>query len=117
MSTLEEQLKKLKPEMQKDELAGFEFNARMKRNVMKRFGEKESGPRRYNRLFPAGLSAAFLVIFSVGIYWLVESYYTDNQGDTPPVAETPPVKEEAPVAEAPDDENPELIIPPYVPEG
>jgi hypothetical protein len=97
---LEEQLKKLKSEMSKDELSGFEFSDRMKRKVIGRFEEK---PRvsRFRGLMPAGLSAAFLVVFSVGIYWLVEQYYTEKPADTPPVVEeeTPVVDEDADVPE------------------
>ena len=84
---MEDQLKKLKSGL-KDELDGFEFDARMKRNVSRRF--VESGKPRGNlfrRMAPAGLSLAFLAIFSVGIYWVVEKYYTENHANTPPAVE------------------------------
>ncbi|MBS8265621.1 DUF4367 domain-containing protein [Mesobacillus boroniphilus] len=108
---MEEQLKKLKSGL-KDELTGLEYNARMKRNVIRRFEEKEKHRGSWFRgVVPAGLSLALLVVFSLGIYWLVDSNYSKNLG------ETPPAKEEAPVAEAPEEEKPELIVPPYVPDG
>ncbi|WP_226086156.1 DUF4367 domain-containing protein [Mesobacillus sp. S13] len=108
---MEEQLKKLKSGL-KDELDGFEFDAGMKRNVSRRFAESGK-PRGYlfRRMIPAGLSLAFLAVFSLGMYWVIEKYYTENH------ANTPPAKEESPVAETPDDDKPELIVPPYVPDG
>ncbi|MGV2939563.1 DUF4367 domain-containing protein [Mesobacillus sp. LC4] len=108
---MEDQLKKLKSGL-KDELDGFEFDAGMKRNVSRRFAEsRKPGGEFIRRMVPAGLSLAFLAIFSLGIYWVIESDYSKDLGDTPPA------KEESPVAEAPDDEKPELIVPPYVPDG
>lgn len=88
MLGLEEQLKKLKAEMLKGELSDFEFNHKMKRDTINRFG-KQKNAHRFRALMPAGLSAAVLVFFSMGIYWLVNSHYTEQPGDTPKVEEIP----------------------------
>ncbi|MBT2639888.1 hypothetical protein [Bacillus sp. ISL-39] len=81
-------MKKLKAEMLKGELSDFEFNHKMKRDVINRFG-KQRNAHRFQGLLPAGLSAAVLLFFSMGIYWLVESHYTEQPGDTPKVEEVP----------------------------
>lgn len=107
---MEEKLKKLKQEMLKDELAGLEFGTEMKRKVVGRFEEKHRASR-FRFLIPATMSAAFLIIFGFGIYSVVESNPSMNQG------ETPPTKEETPAIETPENEKPELIVPPYVPPG
>lgn len=107
---MEEQLKKLKPEMLKGELAGFEFGPEMKEKIVGRF---EGKPRvsRFRLIIPATLSIVFLTIFGFGIYWVVQSHPSMNPG------ETLPGKEEPPVTETPDEEKPNLIVPPYVPDG
>jgi hypothetical protein len=118
---MEEQLKKLKPEMLKGELAGFEFGAELKEKVVGSFEEK---PRvsRFRLLIPATLSIVFLIIFGYGIYSVVLSHPSMNPGETlpgneePPVTETPD-EEEPPATEILDEEKPNLIVPPYVPEG
>lgn len=93
MLGLEEQLKKLKAEMLKGELSDVEFTNEMKRDVVSSF-EKKKSALRFRGLMPAGLSAAVLVFFSMGIYWLVNSHYTEQPGDTskveePPIVDTP----------------------------
>ncbi|WLR55374.1 hypothetical protein LC048_24445 [Mesobacillus subterraneus] len=112
---MEEQLKKLKQEMLEGELEGFEFGPEMQKKVVARFNEK---PRvsRFRFLIPTAMSAAFLLIFSFGIYYVIKSDPLMNQGETTPDKEEAPV-DEPPVDDMQDEEKPELIVPPYVPEG
>lgn len=110
---MEEQLKKLKQEMLEGELEGFEFGLDMQRKVVARFDEK---PRvsRFRFLVPTAMSAAFLIIFSFGVYYVIKS--DPSMGETTPDKKETPV-DETPVDEMPDEEKPELILPPYVPPG
>jgi hypothetical protein len=109
---LEDRLKKLKSGMLKGELSGFEFDQEMKKKVVDRFQPKRR-TFQFRGLVPAGLSAAFLLIFAVGIYWVIDSSPT-NLGEKPPGDETPVVQEpdteEKPVVE----EKPDVEVEPNV---
>jgi hypothetical protein len=101
---MEDRLKQMKNEMLKGELADFEFNPKMKDEVIRKMNKKRSFSVR--RIVPAGLSFVMVGVFLAGMYFLVDSNYTSNLGPSNPPETTAPGQ----------DEKPQLIQPGYIPE-
>lgn len=101
---MEDQLKQMKSQLLKGELADFEFTPKMKQGVLRKMNQKRSFS--IHGLVPAGLSFVLAVVFLAGIYFLVDSNYTNQPGPASPPG----------TATTRDDEKPELIPPGYIPE-
>ncbi|WP_226679080.1 DUF4367 domain-containing protein [Mesobacillus jeotgali] len=101
---MEDQLNQMKNQMLKGELADFEFTPKMKQGVLRKMNHKRSFS--ILGLVPAGLSFIFAGVFIAGIYFLVDSNYTNQPGPASPPGS----------ATHDQDEKPELIPPGYIPE-
>jgi hypothetical protein len=105
---MEKDLKRIKSQMLNDELSGFEFTGEMSRQVLKKL-EKKHGRKHqiFKPLIPITVTAAFLIISSVGIYRIAIQDQPNQQSEGP-LAQPPADKEE---------EKPVLVFPGYIPEG
>jgi hypothetical protein len=101
---MEDQLKQMKNQLLKGELADFEFTPTMKQEVLRKMNQKRSFS--ILGLVPAGLSFILAGVFIAGMYFLVDSNNTNH-----PRPASPPGS-----ATNGQDEKPELIQPGYIPE-
>ncbi len=101
---MEDQLKQVKSQLLKGELADFEFTPQMKQGVLQKINQKKSSS--IHGLVHAGLGFILAGVFFAGLYFLVDSNYTNEPGLTSPPGS----------AAHGQDEKPELIQPGYIPE-
>ncbi len=101
-------MKRIKSQMLRNELNGFEFTEEMSRQVLDKIEKKEERKRNIMKpLLPIAVTAAFVVISSAGVYRLAIQEQPNSQSEAPP--STPPADNE--------EEKPDLLFPGYVPEG
>jgi hypothetical protein len=120
---MEEQVKKLKENLSKGELADFVFTERMRMNVLEktssRANRKQSGFT-LSHVVPKSLSVAAVLLFSTGIYHIVSTGLQDQANPAPnpgrnadsEVILPQPGKDTVIVKE-----KPTLVNPSYIPEG
>lgn len=120
---MENQVKNLKENLLKGELADFVFTENMRMNVLEktssRASRKSSGFTLSN-VVPRSLSLAAVLLFSVGIYYIVNNGLQDQANPVPNPGRSPdsevilpqPGKDTEIVKE-----KPTLVNPSYIPEG
>ncbi len=102
-------MKRIKSQMLNDELAGFEFTEKMRRQVLNEIDKRHEKKRQiFKPMIPITVTAAFLVISSAGIYHITNIQNQPNQQSEEPSVLPPAEKGE---------EKPVLVFPGYIPEG
>jgi len=120
---MENQIKSLKENLSKGELADFVFTEKMRKNILEKTSSQASLKRSeftFSSVVPRSLSLAAVLLFSVGIYYIVNNGLQDQANPVPnpgrnsdsdvilpqPGKDTEIVKEQ-----------PTLVNPSYIPEG
>lgn len=118
-----EELKNLKENLSKGELADFVFTEQMRLNVLEKTGgraanRKKSGVKLSNAV-PKTLSMAAVLLFSVGIYYIVSNGLQEPANPAPNPGRNPDseVILPHPGKNTNFDEKPTLVVPAYIPDG
>lgn len=118
-----EELKSLRENLSKGELADFVFTEQMRLNVLEKTGgrvanRKKSGVKLSNAV-PKTLSMAAVLIFSVGIYYIVSNGLQEpaNPAPNPGRNTDSEVILPQPGKNTNIDEKPTLVTPAYIPDG
>jgi hypothetical protein len=116
---MEEQVKELKKNLSKGELADFVFTEKMRINVLEKTSSRSSRRRSeftFSNIVPRSLSLAAVLLFSVGIYYIISNGLQDqanpDRNADSDVILPQPGKNTVIVKE-----KPTLVNPSYIPEG
>jgi hypothetical protein len=116
---MEEQVKELKKNLSKGELADFVFTEKMRINVLEKTSSRSSRRRSeftFSNIVPRSLSLAAVLLFSVGIYYIIsnglqDQANPDRNADSDVIL--PQLGKDTVIVK----EKPTLVNPSYIPEG
>ncbi|WP_423408427.1 DUF4367 domain-containing protein [Heyndrickxia sp. MSNUG] len=120
---MENQIKNLKENLSKGELADFIFTEKMRRNILEKTSSRTSRNRTgftFSNVVPRSLSLAAVLLFSAGIYYIVSSGLQDQANPVPNSGRSPDSDIILPQPGKDTDlakEKPTLVNPSYIPEG